>query len=134
LKAEARPKGIARRGSLRRAARGDKLEKFAQYLEPQKAEELSALRLKLLRAGYPDKNAVHMYPRRQDGVGRSALLAIGLILCADQVGNQDEVSTQTMILYAPARGAAITCRNTGSPNAPRSARGDHLRAFPTRWT
>ncbi|MBE2274673.1 MAG: type II secretion system F family protein [Rhodobacteraceae bacterium] len=105
LKAEARPKGIASSGkNLRRAARGERLEKYAQYLEPQKAEELSALRLKLLRAGYPDKSAVHMYHAAKMVLG-IGLMAIGLILALIKSANQD-VPTQTMMLYTLLPGVA----------------------------
>ncbi len=62
LKTESRGKGQDDK-ALRRASGGkaEKLEKFKHFLEPQKAEEMSALRMRLLRAGYPDKSAVHMY-------------------------------------------------------------------------
>ncbi len=98
LKLEARPAGAAASGkNLRRAVRGERLEKYAQYLEPQKAEELSALRLKLLRAGYPDKGAVHMYHAAKMVLG-IGLMAIGLVLALIKSANQ-EVPTQTMMLY-----------------------------------
>ncbi len=44
---------------------GDKLEKYAHFLEPQKAEELSAVRLKPSARGLPDKapSASSMRPR-----------------------------------------------------------------------
>ena len=58
LKSERQEKGKApaEKASLRRGGKSkeDKLEKFAHYLEPQSADELSAARMKLLRAGYRD--------------------------------------------------------------------------------
>ncbi len=104
LKAEARPApGQGSGKNLRRATRGEKLEKYAQYLEPQKAEELSALRLKLLRAGYRDKSSVHMYHAAKLVLG-VGLLVVGLILAMIKSANQ-EVSTQTMMLYTILPGA-----------------------------
>lgn len=47
--------------ALRKTDRVDKLEKFAQFLEPQKKEELSAAKMNMLRAGYTGKNAVRMF-------------------------------------------------------------------------
>jgi len=103
LKLEARPgKGIDK--TLRRmGGKGEKLEKFAHFLEPQKAEEMSAIRLKLLRAGYPDKSAVHMFHAAKLILG-IGLLAIGLIYALVKSSNQ-EVTTQSMILYTLMPGA-----------------------------
>jgi tight adherence protein C len=89
---------------LRRAGgKAEKLQKFAHFLEPQKAEEMSAVRLQLLRAGYPDKSAVHMFHAAKLilGVG---LLAVGLIYALVQSATA-EVSTQSMILYTLGPGA-----------------------------
>jgi tight adherence protein C len=60
---------------LRRASdRNDKLNKFAHFLEPQDKDQMSAARLKMLRAGYRSKNAVRMFHAMQ------FLLGIGLLL------------------------------------------------------
>ena len=74
------------------------------FLEPQKAEEMSAVRLQLLRAGYPDKSAVHMFHAAKLilGVG---LLALGVIY-AMVVSSQREVGTQFMVLSTIVPGAA----------------------------
>ncbi|MBU9699233.1 type II secretion system F family protein [Rhodobacteraceae bacterium HSP-20] len=62
-------------GDLRRASdRNDKLNKFAHFLEPQDKEQMSAARLRMLRAGYRSKNAVRMFHAMQ------FLLAIGFML------------------------------------------------------
>jgi tight adherence protein C len=47
---------------------------------------MSAVRLKLLRAGYPDKNAVHMFHAAKLMLG-DRLLAVGLIYALVQVGH-----------------------------------------------
>ncbi|MFV0491295.1 MAG: type II secretion system F family protein [Pseudorhodobacter sp.] len=85
-------------------ARGaDKLEKYSTFLEPKTAEELSASRLKLLRAGYRDKNAVRLFHFSQLVLG-VGLLAIG-VLYTLVLQSQGEVSTQTMVLSTIGPGA-----------------------------
>ncbi|WP_309664339.1 type II secretion system F family protein [Tabrizicola sp.] len=93
--------GASDRGNpraLRRTEKVDKLERFAQYLEPQKAEELSAAKLRLLRAGYSAKNSVRMYHAAQFVLGIS-FLALGLIYALIKSA-QSEVDTQTLMIYA----------------------------------
>jgi tight adherence protein C len=62
---------------LRQAASADKLEKFAHFLEPQKAEEMSESRQWLQRAGYRAPNAVRIFHAIQFGLGLGCL-ALGL--------------------------------------------------------
>ncbi len=67
-----------RDGDLRRASdRNDKLNKFAHFLEPQDKEQMSAARLKMLRAGYRGKNSVRMFHAMQFLLGLG-LLVVGL--------------------------------------------------------
>ncbi len=60
---------------LRTAKGKDKLEKYANFLEPQNAEEYSAVQLKLLQAGYRNKNSVRIYHFLQFALG-----VFGLVL------------------------------------------------------
>jgi len=60
--------------SLRQDTGGDSLQKYSNFLEPQDEEEYSAIRLKLLQAGYPGKNAVRTYHFAQ------FVLGIGLLV------------------------------------------------------
>ena len=83
--------------TLRRGEKGDKLERFAHFLEPQNQEELSAARLRMLRAGYRAKNSVRMFHAAQFTLGIGAL-AIGVLLALVK-STTGEVSTQQMILY-----------------------------------
>ena len=104
LKMEQRGKPGAANDKLRRAGnKGEKLEKFAHFLEPQKADELSAVRMKLLRAGYPDKSAVHIFHAAKLVFGVGALI-FGLIYALMQSADA-EVTTQTMILNTIVPGA-----------------------------
>lgn len=80
LKATGRPAEPAKErqrndAELRRSSdRIDKLNKFAHFLEPQDKEQMSAARLKMMRAGYRSKNAVRMFHAMQ------FLLGIGLLV------------------------------------------------------
>ncbi|MDR7125882.1 type II secretion system F family protein [Pseudotabrizicola sp. 4114] len=78
-------------------SKADKLERFASYLEPQSAEELSATKLKLLRAGYRGKNAVRLFHFSQFSLG-IGVLVLGM-LYALLKSTQTEMTTQMMVLY-----------------------------------
>ncbi len=83
---------------LRRGGpRADKLERFAKYLEPASAEELSATKMKLLRAGYRGKGAVRMFHFSQFALGLGVLV-LGLVYAWLQ-STQQEMTTQAMVLY-----------------------------------
>ncbi len=84
--------------ALRMAEKHDKLEKFSNFLEPQDEEEYSAIRLKLLQAGYKSRNAVRVFHFAQFALGLG-LLALGLFYILVLQGSSEEpVSTQKMIL------------------------------------
>ncbi|MBI1170460.1 type II secretion system F family protein [bacterium] len=89
---------------LRRGEKQDKLEKFATFLEPQDAETMSASRLKMLRAGYTNKNAVRMFHFAQFALG-IGLLLVGLIYTM-LVAQHQEVTTQFKLLATIIPGGA----------------------------
>jgi tight adherence protein C len=82
--------------ALRRTERLDKLEKYAKFLEPQKKEELSAAKLRMLRAGYTSKNAVRMYHAMQFILGITFLL-IGLVVALIKSFSSEMTSTGMLI-------------------------------------
>lgn len=84
---------------LRYGASNDKLEKYSKFLEPQDEEEFSAVRLRLIQAGYRGKNAVRTFHFFQFALGLG-LLAVGLILVVLQSTGSEEVSVQKMVLTA----------------------------------
>ena len=87
----------ANRGNdLRNTEKGDKLQKFATFLEPQDVESMTASRMKLLRAGYKAKNAVRTFHFAQFALGLG-FLGLGVIY-ALITSAQQEVSTQFMII------------------------------------
>ena len=81
---------------LRTSSKKDKLEKYANFLEPQSEEEYSAIRIKLLQAGYRSKNAVRTYYFLQFALGITLLL-FGVIY-AIVMSATGEPSTQAIVL------------------------------------
>lgn len=63
---------------LRAPSGKDKLEKYANFLEPQNAEEYSAAKLKLLQAGYRSNNAVRIFHFLQFALGIFGLTCGGI--------------------------------------------------------
>lgn len=89
---------------LRPTSKNDKLQKFSSFLEPQDAEQMSAARMKLLRAGYRDKNAVRMFHFAQFALG-IGFLVLGVIY-AMVMQAKEEVSTQFLIMSTLIPGGA----------------------------
>ena len=85
-----------KKGSLRASGSGDKLAKYSNFLEPQNADEFSAVKLKLVQAGYRGKNAVRTYYFIQFALGMG-LLAVGLIIALVKMATGDP-STQELAI------------------------------------
>lgn len=79
--------------SLRLAADHDRLERYKKFLEPQDLKELDATRLKLMRAGYRNRNAVRHFHFAQFALGIA-----GLILGVIYMLISDPEGTHKMIL------------------------------------
>ncbi|WP_212524543.1 type II secretion system F family protein [Actibacterium sp. MT2.3-13A] len=90
--------------ALRHTTKNDKLDRFADFLEPQDEEEYSAARLKLMQAGYRSKAAVRTFHFAQFALGLGGL-GLG-VLYAVLVSVTQEVTTQQMILSVIIPGAA----------------------------
>ena len=89
---------------LRQADRNEQLQKFASFLEPQNADELSAMELKLRQAGYQSKDSVRLFHFAQFALGLVGLVA-GLVYV--YVLNADmEYDSQQMIIRIIGPGAA----------------------------
>jgi len=91
---EKKPKGNAQK--LRYDTKKDKLEKYSTFLEPQNEEEYSAVRLKLLQAGYRSKQAVRTYNFMQLALGLG-FLVIGAVFAIFQASTGDP-SAQTIAM------------------------------------
>jgi tight adherence protein C len=87
---------IGKKRALRRTEKVDKLEKFAKFLEPQKKEDLSAAKLRMLRAGYTAKNSVRMYHAMQFVLAVTFLL-VGMALAIIRSIN-GELTTNGMLM------------------------------------
>ncbi len=88
---------------LRAQTKKDKLEKYSSFLEPQDAEEYSAIQLKLLQAGYRSKTAVRTYHFAQFALGAGGLV-LGALYAMLLQFNQDP-SAQQLILSIVIPGA-----------------------------
>ena len=99
LKAERKSGNVEKKpgDALRKGEKSDKLDKFANFLEPQNAEDMSAAKLKMLRAGYRGKNSVRTFHFAQFALGIGFLI-LGLIY-AMILSSKGEVSMQSMIMY-----------------------------------
>lgn len=84
------------RANLRHEDMGQKLDRFANFLEPQNDDDMNAARLKLMRAGYRSKNAVRTMHAAQFVLG-IGLLVLGLLYALINSAT-GEVTTQAMIL------------------------------------
>lgn len=79
-----------------RTSKNDKLEKYSNFLEPQDEEEYSAVRLKLLQAGYRDKTSVRTYHFAQFALGLGALV-LGAIYALANSGAEDAGMQSSMM-------------------------------------
>ncbi len=94
----------SQRESLRQTNRNEQLQKFASFLEPQNAEELSAMELKLRQAGYSSRDAVRIFFFSQMVLG---LIGLSLGLAYVYVLNGDvEYTSQQMAMRILGPGAA----------------------------
>lgn len=91
---KAAPAGEER--SALRSARNAKLDKFATFLEPQSAEEMTSARLKMMRAGYRSKTAVRTFHAAQFVLAIAALV-LGLAYALTQ---PQDIPPSQMIAYA----------------------------------
>lgn len=85
-----------REQKLRFDKKNDKLEKYSTFLEPQNEEEYSAVRLKLLQAGYRSKQSVRTYHFMQFALG-IGLLAVGVLVAIAKLAS-GEPSGQSTVL------------------------------------
>ncbi|MFP7673805.1 type II secretion system F family protein [Marivita sp. S0852] len=92
------------RAVLREKGKNDKLNKYAQFLEPQNEKELSDIRMKLLQAGYRGKDAVQYYYFMQFALGIGGLI-LGVAYFT-LIMDSSEATTQQTLMYTLGPGAA----------------------------
>ncbi|SDD30392.1 type II secretion system F family protein [Ruegeria marina] len=105
LKRDQNPKKPAKskKEQLRQAGRNEQLQRFANFLEPQDAEELSAMQLKLRQAGYQSKDAVRFFHFAQMALGLVGLL-LGVLYVTVINGDQN-YDAQAMLIRVLGPGA-----------------------------
>ena len=86
---------------MRAAQRSEKLDKYANFLEPQNVEEYSTIKLKLVQAGYHSKNAVRMYYLAQFTLGILGLI-LGGAYALLKMQQGDVSSKDLMMILIPA--------------------------------
>ena len=82
---------------LRSHVSKDKLEKYANFLEPQDAQAYSAAKLTLLQAGYKSKNAVRIFHFSQFALGILGLILGGLYALLKAQTGTEEMSSKMMM-------------------------------------
>lgn len=87
----------ANKKALRTRSRNEKLEKYANFLEPQDEKQLSQIRLTLMQAGYRDRDAVRYFHFAQFALGIGGLM-LGVIYFVFFVSGDDS-STQQALMY-----------------------------------
>ena len=88
---------VGTKTSLRAGVQNKKLDRYATFLEPQDAKQLSQIRLKLMQAGYRYRDAVRYFHFAQFALG-VGLLILGVIYYV-LVKSGTETSTQETLMY-----------------------------------
>nr|WP_235970945.1 type II secretion system F family protein [Palleronia pontilimi] len=98
-------KGATKDGAkLRIGGKHDKLEKYSSFLEPQDADDYSAIQMKLIQAGYRDKNSVRTFHFAQFALG-IILLILGVIYTVANNATGADLTIKQMILWTIIPGA-----------------------------
>ena len=97
----------AKRGALRQGGKHQKLDRFAQYLEPQDEKELSATQLQMIRAGYRSKSSIQMFNFAKLALGIGGLVLGTLYVLISGGGGSAQNSVLMVLIpgflgyYAP---------------------------------
>ncbi|PSL17662.1 type II secretion system F family protein [Shimia abyssi] len=86
-----------RKEQLRRKGANAKLDKYKAFLEPKSEEELSSVRLTLMQAGYPSRDAVRAYHLAQMLLGIGGLI-LGVLYFVYVKGTEG-ATTQDTLMY-----------------------------------
>jgi tight adherence protein C len=92
-------RNTATTGKTLRSAKGnDKLEKYSNFLEPQNEEEYSAVRKKLMQAGYRSKDSVRFFHFAQFSLGILFLIG-GVVYYLLTLAGLPDTTTQDAMMY-----------------------------------
>jgi len=89
----------SKKDRLRQGGRNEQLEKFATFLEPQNADEMTAVQLRLRQAGYQSKDSVRFFHFAQFALGIVGLI-LGLIYVF-VLGGGEDLGTQDSCMFDP---------------------------------
>lgn len=81
---------------LRQKKRSNRLDRYSTFLEPQNEKEMSAMRVKMLQAGYRNKDAVRYFHFAQFALGIFGLLG-GVIYYLAVIAHQEPTTQQTVM-------------------------------------
>ncbi|MFN3208453.1 MAG: type II secretion system F family protein [Roseovarius sp.] len=90
---------------LRAGQRNAKLDKYANFLEPQDEKQLSSMRLTLMQAGYRDRDAVRYFHFAQFALGIGFLI-LGVLYFVVFLAGNEETTTQQTLMYILGPGGA----------------------------
>ena len=82
---------------LRAGKKNKKLDKYANFLEPQDAKQLSAIRLTLMQAGYRHRDAVRYFHFAQMAAALGLLILGVLYFLVFKAGNENTTTTQAIM-------------------------------------
>lgn len=92
-------RNTAATGKTLRSSKGnDKLEKYSNFLEPQNEEEYSAVRKKLMQAGYRSKDSVRFFHFAQFSLGILFLIG-GVVYYLLNLAGLPDTTTQDAMMY-----------------------------------
>ncbi|MEL6171057.1 MAG: type II secretion system F family protein [Pseudomonadota bacterium] len=83
---------------LRTGQRNEKLDKYANFLEPKDEKQLSQIRLTLMQAGYRNRDAVRYFHFAQFALGVGFLI-VGVLYYVVFIAGAEDATTQQAILY-----------------------------------
>lgn len=92
-------RNTAATGKTLRSSKGnDKLEKYSNFLEPQNEEEYSAVRKKMMQAGYRSKDSVRFFHFAQFSLGILFLIG-GVVYYLLNLAGLPDTTTQDAMMY-----------------------------------
>ncbi|MBZ8117678.1 type II secretion system F family protein [Roseovarius sp. LXJ103] len=95
---------VADKGSkqkLRSAGKNDKLDKYANFLEPQDEKQLTDMRRTLMQAGYRNRDAVRYFHFAQFALGLGFLAVGTLYYLVFKAGGETDTTKMIMYILGP---------------------------------
>jgi len=90
-----------RKDRLRAKGQNKKLDKYANFLEPQDKNQLGEMRLKLMQAGYRHRDAVRYFHAAQLGLALGFLVLGILYFLVFKAGAETDIKTSVAYILGP---------------------------------